>query len=141
MKKISIAMCIVMVFTMMFTTFTTLATEQSVEDKKAEIAQSSNASEVTLKNLKTKEEKIAYYTEKYGDETKATVAYWISIAQVWSVIPCVLLLLWGALNCFIIGNKKLHAREQGFNTIIASIIGLVAFQVIPFIYAICVAGR
>lgn len=139
MKKISIAMCIVMVLTMMLMTLTTFATEK--EDVVKEIEQSSNASEVTLENLSSKEEKIAYYTEKYGDKTEGTVAYYISIVQKYSIPVCFLGLLWGAFNCFIVGNKKLQKREQGFNMIIAFIIGLVAFQAIPLIYAIFVAGR
>lgn len=141
MKKISILMCVIMIFTMMFMTLTTFATQEENAEKIAEIKESSNASEVTLKNLKTKEEKIAYYTEKYGDKTEGTVAYYISIVQKYSVPVCFLGLIWGAFNCFIIGNKKLQKREQGFNMIIAFIIGLVAFQAIPLIYAIFVAGR
>lgn len=138
MKKISIAMCIVMFLTMMFMSLTTLATEEDITE---EIAQSSNASKVTLKNLESKEEKIAYYTEKYGDKTEGTVAYYISIAQKYSIPVCFLGLIWGAFNCFIIGNKKLQKREQGFNMIIGFIIGLVVFQSIPLIYAMFVAGR
>ena len=138
MKKISIAMCIVMVLTMIFMSLTTLATEENITE---EIAQSSNASAVTLKNLESKEEKIAYYTEKYGDKTEGTVAYYISIAQKYSIPVCFLGLIWGAFNCFIIGNKKLQKREQGFNMIIGFIIGLVVFQSIPLIYAMFVAGR
>lgn len=100
-----------------------------------------NASETTLKNLKTKEEKIAYYTEKYGDETEGRVAYWISIVQKYSVPAFFLLLIFGAFNFFIVGNKKLHQKEKGFSVIVGSIIGLIVFQAIPLIYALFVAGR
>lgn len=141
MKKISIAMIIIMMLTMLFTplVLATDAKENTLITE--EMTNRSNASETTLENLTTKEEKIAYYTEKYGDETEGRVAYWISIAQKYSIPVFFLLLIWGAFNFFIIGNKKLQQREKGFSIIIGSIIGLIAFQAIPLIYAIFVAGR
>ncbi|MBR4110729.1 MAG: hypothetical protein IKK43_03445 [Clostridia bacterium] len=141
MKKISIAMAIIMMLTMLFATIV-LATEAKENTLIiGEMTNLSNASETTLENLTTKEEKIAYYTEKYGDETEGRVAYWISIAQKYSIPVFFLLLIWGALNFFIIGNKKLQQREKGFSIIIGSIIGAIVFQAIPLIYAIFVAGR
>lgn len=141
MKKISIAMIIIMMLTMLFTplVLATDAKENTLITE--EMTNRSNASETTLENLTTKEEKIAYYTEKYGDETEGRVAYWISIVQKYSIPVFFLLLIWGAFNFFIIGNKKLQQREKGFSIIIGSIIGLIAFQAIPLIYAIFVAGR
>ena len=158
MKKISVATIVIAIFTMMIMMSTTFASDVTAtqpaaveantndEDSKSssikeEIAQSSNASETTLENLKSKEEKIAYYTEKYGDATEGQVAYWLSVAQKYSIPIFFVLLIWGAFNCFIVGNKKLQKREQGFSMIIASILGLVVFQVVPLIYAIVVAGR
>ncbi|MBO5179728.1 MAG: hypothetical protein J6B87_05225 [Clostridia bacterium] len=141
MKKISIAMLMIMMLTMLFTTVI-LATDAKENTAIIEETTSrSNASKTTLENLTTKEEKIAYYTEKYGDETEGRVAYWISIAQKYSIPVFFLLLIWGALNFFIIGNKKLQQREKGFSIIVGSIIGIIAFQAIPLIYAIFVAGR
>ena len=141
MKKISIAMLMIMMLTMLFTTVI-LATDAKANTAIIEETTSrSNASKTTLENLTTKEEKIAYYTEKYGDETEGRVAYWISIAQKYSIPVFFLLLIWGALNFFIIGNKKLQQREKGFSIIVGSIIGIIAFQAIPLIYAIFVAGR
>ncbi len=139
MKKLTIAMCLVMILAMMFMTLTTFATTQ--ENITEEVSQSSNASEVTLKNLSEKEEKIAYYTEKYGDKTEGTVAYYISLVRKYSVPVCFLLLIWGAFNQFVVGNKKLQQREKGFKMIIAAMFGLIVFQSIPFIYALFVAGR
>lgn len=141
MKKISIAMTVIMMFIMLFTTLT-LATQSEQNVAIAEKAtQRSNASETTLENLTTKEEKIAYYTEKYGDKTEGVVAYWISVIQKYSIPVFFLLLIWGSFNYFIIGNKKLHQREKGFSLILGSLIGIIVFQSIPLIYAIFVAGR
>lgn len=141
MKKISIAITIVMIFTMLFATVT-LATEAKENTEiTGEVINLSNASETTLENLTTKEEKIAYYTEKYGDATEGNVAYWISIAQKYSIPVFFLLLIWGAFNFFIVGNKKLQQREKGFSMILGSMIGMIVFQAIPLIYALFVAGR
>lgn len=141
MKKISIAMIIIMMLTMLFTplVLATDAKENTLITE--EMTNRSNASETTLENLTTKEEKIAYYTEKYGDETEGRVAYWISIVQKYSIPVFFLLLIWGAFNFFIIGNKKLQQREKGFSIIVGSIIGVIVFQALPLIYAIFVAGR
>lgn len=141
MKKISIAIMVIMVLTMLFAAVS-LATDAKENTIIAEeMTNKSNASETTLKNLTSKEEKIAYYTEKYGDKTEGTVAYYISMAQKYSIPVCFLLLIWGAFNFFIVGNKKLQQREKGFAMIVAAIIGIIAFQTIPLIYALFVAGR
>lgn len=142
MKKISIVITIVMIFTMLLFTTISLATEGKENTETAvQTINLSNASETTLDNLTTKEEKIAYYTEKYGDATEGNVAYWISVIQKYSIPVFFLLLIWGAFNFFIVGNKKLQQREKGFSMILGSMIGMIVFQAIPLIYALFVAGR
>ena len=136
MKKISIALIITMVF-MMLATMSVFAANETSKD----LTGYSNASQVTLKNLRTKEEKIDYYSEKYGDNTAGVVAYYINRVQKYSIPICFLGIVWGAFNFFIIGNKKLQKREQGFSMIVGFTIGLIVFQIIPLIYAIFVAGR
>lgn len=101
-----------------------------------------NASLTTIKNLKTKEEKIAYYTEKCGGSSlNGNVLYYLYEFQKYSIPVCFIGLVIASLNFFIIGNKKLDKREQGFSMLIAFGLGLIVFQVLPLLFAIIVAGR
>ncbi len=100
-----------------------------------------NASLTTIKNLKTPEEKIAYYSEKCGNSTNGRVLYVLYEIQKYSVPVCFIGLVIASLNFFIIGNKKLDKREQGFSMLIAFGLGLIVFQVLPLLFAIIVAGR
>ena len=47
----------------------------------------------------------------------------------------------GSFNYLIVGNKKLDKKEQGYGWIVAFVIGLVVFNVLPLMFAIAVAGR
>ena len=95
----------------------------------------------TIEHLTTREEKIQYYSEKCGNETNGTVLYYLYEVQKYSVPICFIGLVIASLNFFIIGNKKLDKREQGFGMLIAFGLGLIVFQVLPLLFAIIVAGR
>lgn len=101
----------------------------------------SSASEKILENMSKKERKIAEYTDKYNDKSLATTAYALDRIQLYSIPVCIIGLTWGAFNYFIIGEKKLDKKEQGFGYIVAFLIGLVIFQVIPLVFALLVAGK
>ncbi len=122
---------------------TSTETTQSSKDENTELDNPyGNASKVTISRLKTKEEKIAYYTEALGgNKTNGVVLYWLNVVKDYSVPVCFVLLVIAALNFFIIGNKKLDRREKGFSMLVTLIVGLIVFQVLPFLFAIIVAGR
>ena len=103
---------------------------------------SGNASETALNNLSSKDKKIKEYTEKLnGNATNGTVLYYLYEIQSYSIPVCFVGLVIASLNFFIIGNKKLEKREQGFRMLVTLIIGLIVFQVLPLLFAIIVAGR
>lgn len=108
---------------------------QNVEDRNG------NSSETTIGRLETKEEKIAYYTEKCGSSINGKVMYYLYEIQKYSIPVCFIGLVIASLNFFIIGNKKLDKREQGFSMLIGFGLGLIVFQVLPLLFAIIVAGR
>lgn len=114
----------------------------AVDNEAKESGVTSNASKTVLNNVKNREEKIAEYTAKYGgDAVYGKTAYYLNLAQKYSIPICFIGLAIGALNFFIIGNRKLEKREQGFGMIVAFLLGLVVFQVLPLLFAIVVAGR
>ena len=113
----------------------------SLETKEEQKEEITDASEKILENMSKKERKIAEYTDKYNDKTLAVTAYWLDIAHLYSIPVFIILITWGAFNCYIIGEKKLDKREQGFSTIVASLVGLVVFQVLPFLFALLVVGK
>ena len=124
---------------------------KEVETKKeAETAKStdvqedkiSNASKKTHKNLISKEEQIRENTEKLGgNRVNGEVLYYLELVRAYSYPVCFVGLVIASLNFFIIGNKKLEKREQGFKMLVTLIVGLIVFQVLPLLFAIVVAGR
>lgn len=145
MKKISMLLVVLMT-TLLVTTPVFAAPEQAAvvsgEVMYEELEErNGNASLTTIENLTTKEEKIEYYSEKCGNKTNGTALYYLYEVQKYSVPVCFIGLTIAALNFFIIGNKKLDKREQGFSMLIGFGLGLIVFQVLPLLFAIIVAGR
>jgi len=149
MKKIS--MLLVILMSTLLLTSPIYATTEPIMTTSAvtsgEVAQeelkdrTGNASETTINRVMTKEEKIKEYSEKCGSTTNGTVLYYLEVVQKYSVPVCFIGLTIASLNFFIIGNKKLEKREQGFSMLIAFGLGLIVFQVLPLLFAIVVAGR
>lgn len=151
MKKIMSILLVIMVFicgTFSFAHSTEIENERPSIEISDEVSENisnknelSGASEKILENMSKKERKIAEYTDKYNDKNLATVAYVLDRIQLYSIPVCIIGLTWGAFNYYIIGEKKLDKKEQGFGFIVAFLCGLVVFQVIPFVFALLVAGR
>ena len=142
MKRIS--MLLVVFMSAFILTTPVLASDNSVQvsgEAQYEEVELSDASETTIKKLETKEEKIAYYSEKCGDPHYGIALYYLYEIQKYSLPVCFIGLVIASLNFFIIGNKKLDKREQGFGMLIAFGLGLIVFQVLPLLFAIIVAGR
>ena len=95
----------------------------------------------TIEHLTTKEEKVEYYSDVLGNATNGKVLYYLYEVQKYSLPICFIGIVIASLNFFIIGNKKLDKREQGFGMLMAFGLGLVVFQVLPLLFAIIVAGR
>jgi len=143
MKKIS--MLLVMVITTLFLCSVGFASSGNIKETEeynySELEERpGNASLVTIEKLTTKEEKIEYYSEKCGNTTNGTVLYYLYEIQKYSFPVCFIGLVIASLNFFIIGNKKLDKREQGFGMLIAFGLGLIVFQVLPLLFAILVEG-
>jgi hypothetical protein len=94
-----------------------------------------------VSNRTKQDEQIAEYTLKYGDPVYGKTAYFLSLAQRYSIPACFIGLVLGALNFYIIGSKKLDKKEMGFRMLILFSVGLAVFQVLPLIFALSVAGR
>ena len=123
MKKVFTFLMVLMMVSSIF--ITVYATENETQAEEI----SSNASKTVINNVKTREEKIAEYTEKYGgDAVYGKTAYYLNFIQKYSIPICFIGLAIGALNFFVIGNKKLEKKEQGFGMIVAFLLGLVVFQ-------------
>ncbi len=124
---------------------TTVATSDSKASKEEQ--KFSNATTTTKNNLKSKDEKLRIYMAPISEggrglsSINAHVLYYLELAQLYSYPICFIGIVIGSLNFFIIGNKKLDKREQGFNMLVTLILGLIVFQVLPLLFAIIVAGR
>lgn len=145
MKKLSMLFVILMTTLLLASPVLAAKPQETVESGEAMYEEledrNGNASITTIENLTTQEEKIAYYSEKLNSKENGTVLYWLYEVAKYSVPVCFIGLVIASLNFFIIGNKKLEKREQGFNMLIGFGLGLVVFQVLPLLFAIIVAGR
>ena len=115
--------------------------EESVENKVDDVEEVTPATDKILSNMSKKDRKIAEYTDKYNDKTYAYTAYYLDLIQLYSIPVCIIGITIGAFNFYIIGEKKLDKKEQGFGFIMAFLCGLVFFQVLPFVFALLVAGK
>lgn len=136
-----IAILMVLVVVTAFGSSIAYATDTN-ETADAQLSGELNASsETLLNNVSRKDKRIAELTDKYNDKFYGTVAYYLEVAQKYSLPICFIGITMGAFNFLIIGNKKLDKKEQGFNWIVGFSIGLVVFNVIPLIFALFVAGK
>lgn len=106
---------------------------ETTDENKEEL---SGASEEILNAMNEKDRKIKELSDKYNDKTLGTVAYYLDRVRFYSTPIFFIFLTMGAFNFFILGNKKLDKKEQGFGWMTACIIGWVVFQCIPLIFAI-----
>lgn len=96
----------------------------------------SPAGEEMVGAVSKKDRKIAELSDKYNDKNLGKVAYYLEVVRFYSTPIFFIFLTIGAFNFFIIGNKKLDKKEQGFGWITACIIGWVFFQCIPLAFAL-----
>ena len=148
MKKVILILSMIMVLFTSSLSFATNEVENSPQvietqesEEKIEEQEMTPATEKILENMSKKERKLAEYEDKYNDKFLAQVADYLDIIQLYSIPVCIIGLAIGAFNFYIIGEKKLDKREQGFGFIMAFLCGLVFFQVLPFIFALLVAGK
>lgn len=133
MKKLTKVILIAfVVICSLFTTVYATSKESSNEQIKNEnthtILEMKKHEEATIDNL----------TEKYGSHTYGVTAYVLDRVRIYS-IPCVFLgIAISAVYQYVIGLKKLDARNIGFNGMIAIITLGIICQVLPIIFAIVV---
>lgn len=106
------------------------------EDKATNEEKMSPAGEEVVESISRKDQKIKELTIKYNDKTLAFVAYLLEGARYYSTPIFFIFLTIGAFNFFIVGNKKLDKKEQGFGWITACILGWVFFQCIPLLFTL-----
>ncbi len=113
----------------------------SSNDSKIEISgEMGNASSTTINNLTSKDKEIEEYTKALkGNRTNGTVLYYLKQARLYSYPVIFVLMVIASLNYFIIGNKKLEKRENGFRMLVTLVVGLIVFQILPLLFAILVA--
>lgn len=113
-----------------------LNTEDLNQTNTKEDEKLNEASEEILGQVTEKDKKIAELSDKYNDKTLGTVAYYLDMARYYSTPIFFIFLTIGGFNFFIVGNKKLDKKEQGFSWITACVIGWVVFQCIPLAFAL-----
>ena len=106
------------------------------DSEKTDDNEMSPAGEEIIGAVSKKDKKIADLEIKYNNKTLAVVAYYLEVVRFYSTPIFFIFLTMGAFNFFIVGNKKLDKKEQGFGWITACIIGWVFFQCVPLVFAL-----
>lgn len=110
---------------------------EKADTVKEERKELKGASEEIIEGANERDRKIASLTQKYNNNrVTATIAYYLEQVRSYSTPIFFIFLTIGAFNFFIIGNKKLDKKEQGFSWITACLIGWVFFQCVPLIFAL-----
>ena len=113
--------------------------EESHTEKIEISGEKGNGSSTTINNLTSKDKEIDRYTEALGgNRFNGTALYYLQMARKYSYPIIFVLLVIASLNYFIIGNKKLDKRENGFRMLVTLIIGLIVFQILPLLFSIVV---
>ncbi len=110
------------------------------EEEETDLSEVDGASKQILGTMSRKDERIKELTQKYNDKTLGTVAYWLEVVRFYSTPVLFIFLVMGAFNFFIVGNKKLDKKEQGFGWMTTCFVGWVVFQVIPLVFALVTIG-
>lgn len=106
------------------------------DDNNNDSEEMSPAGDEIVGAVSKKDRRIAELYDKYNDKNLGKVAYYLEVVRFYSTPIFFIFLTIGAFNFFIIGNKKLDKKEQGFGWITACIIGWVFFQCIPLAFAL-----
>lgn len=110
---------------------------EKADTVKEERKELKGASEEIIEGANERDRKIASLTQKYNNNrVTATIAYYLEQVRSYSTPIFFIFLTIGAFNFFIIGNKKLDKKEQGFSWITACLIGWVFFQCVPLVFAL-----
>ena len=115
-------------------------TDTKTQNSDAEEKDMGEASTQVIGAMNKKEERIKVLTQKFNDKTLAVIAYWLEVVRFYSTPIFFIFLTIGAFNFFIVGNKKLDKKEQGFGWMTACIIGWVVFQCIPLVFTLVTLG-
>ncbi len=103
------------------------------------IAENSNQNDISAKKEEVMN-KIDEYTEKYGSEAYGRVAFLLNLARFYSIPICFSGIIWGALNQYVLGTRRLDKKHKGYGIIMTFVTLLVIFQVLPLIFTIVVIG-
>lgn len=103
------------------------------------IAEDTNQQDMITKK-KEVTSKIEEYTEKYGSESYGMAAYILNIARIYSIPICFVGIIWGALNQYVLGTRRLDKKHKGYGLIMTFVTLLVICQILPLIFTIVVIG-
>lgn len=133
MKKVTRVILIVFfVVCSLFTTVYATSNESSKETLKNE------RTHVLLEMKKNGEASIEELTEQYGSRTYAITASVLNAVRIYSIPFVFIGIAISAMYQYVIGLKRMDARNIGFNGMIAIITLGIICQVLPIIFAIVV---
>ena len=132
MKKIFVALTIIMC---LFCTITVYATDTNQETLEP------SSSTTTLVDIKDSALKsLEDYKKAYGNDAYALAAYLLNIVRIYSIpFGFVGIVIAGIYN-YVIGIRKMDVRDKGFGLMVGIVTVMVICQVLPLIFAIVVKG-
>ena len=132
MKKIFVALTIIMCLFFTVTVYATDTNQETLEPS------SSTTTLVDIKDsaLKSLED----YKAAYGNDTYALAAYLLNLVRIYSIpFGFVGIVIAGIYN-YVIGIRKMDVRDKGFGVMVGIVTVMVICQVLPLVFAIVVKG-
>ena len=130
MKKVAIAIIIVLAIFSIFIGSTVYATTDEIIDEKTE-SKLIEIKENTQRSLD-------YYKEQYGNDAYGITAYILNLVRIYSIPLCFLGIAVSGVYQFIIGIRKLDTQEKGLTLMVTFVTLAVICQILPLVFAVVV---
>lgn len=132
MKKIFVALTIIMCLFFTVTVYATDTNQETLEPSSA----TTTLVDIKDSALKSLED----YKSAYGNDTYALAAYLLNIVRIYSIpFGFVGIVIAGIYN-YVIGIRKMDVRDKGFGVMVGIVTVMVICQVLPLVFAIVVKG-
>ena len=132
MKKIFVALTIIMCLFFTVTVYATDTNQETLEPS------SSTTTLVDIKDSAVKS--LEDYKSAYANDTYALAAYLLNIVRIYSIpFGFVGIVIAGIYN-YVIGIRKMDVRDKGFGVMVGIVTVMVICQVLPLVFAIVVKG-
>ena len=135
MKKIGVALAVVLCVLSSTVVFAGNVTDNTVSNKQVQAQ-----TQQLVENKKKEKESLEDYQKAYESESYGLTAYVLHKVQIYSIPFCFLGIAISGIYQYVIGIRKLDTRDKGFAVMMSIVTIFIIAQILPLIFAIVVRG-